>query len=182
MEAPFGPKTLFTAAKRWERHVRAGQEIGANLPSARYLELRYEDLLDRPESELRRICGFLDERFDAAMLRYEEEPTYYPTDAVNAFNLNRRVIQTNSYKWRQTMTRAELEIVEAAVAPTLLQLGYDTVTAGRQISGLEGLFRTHLEPLPRRALSLVRNRRGQIEALERLRLKANLWRATPQCN
>ena len=175
--APFGPKTLFTAAERWQRHVCVCQEIGRSLPSDRYLELRYEDLLDRPEEELRRVCAFLAEPFDAAMLHYFERPTHYPTDEANARNLGRRVIEANKQKWRRTMTSREIEVVEAAVAPTLRLLGYGTVTDQRPIGRLEKFYRTHLEPLPYRALSMLRNRRGQAEGLARLGLRAKLWRS-----
>jgi hypothetical protein len=173
--APFGPKTLFTAAQRWERHVRVCQAIGRSLPNDRYLELRYEDLLNRPEEELRRICAFLAEPFDAAMLHYFERPAYYPTDRANARNLGRRVIAANKQKWRRTLTPSEIEVVEAAVAPTLRRLGYGTVTGQRRIGRLESFFRTYLEPLPYRALSMLRNRRGQAEGLARLRLRARRW-------
>jgi hypothetical protein len=32
--------------------------------------VKYEDLVDHPERELRRLCGFLGEDYDPAMLRY----------------------------------------------------------------------------------------------------------------
>ena len=175
--APFGPKTLFTAAERWQRHVRVCQKIGRSLPSDQYMELRYEDLLDRPEQELRRVCVFLGEPFDAGMLRYFEQPTYYPTDDANARNLGRRLIVANKQKWRRTMTPSEVEMVEASVAPTLRLLGYGTVTGQRRMGRLERFFRAHLEPLPYRALSMLRNRRGQAEGLARLGLRAKRWRS-----
>jgi hypothetical protein len=177
VDARVGPKTLFTAAKRWERFVLLCRAIGASLPAERYLELRYETLLDAPEATMRQVCAFLEEPYDPAMLRFVERPVYYPTDPTNMRNLNRDLITTNKFKWRATMAADEVAMVEAAVGPTLRVLGYDTVGPSRRVGKLETFYRERIEPLPHRALSVSRNRRGRIEAQAKIALMAKRWRA-----
>jgi hypothetical protein len=87
------------------------------------------------------------------------------------------VIRANKQKWRRTMSLKEIEMVEAAVAPMLRQLGHGTITGQRRIGRLEKFYRTRLEPLPYRALSMLRNRRGQAEGLARLVLRTKRWRS-----
>lgn len=52
---------------RWKRAVRSGREQGRKL-GARYLEVRYESITARPESEFRLICDFLGLEFEHAVL------------------------------------------------------------------------------------------------------------------
>lgn len=175
--ARVGPKTLFAAAKRWEYFVHLCRGIGASLPPERYLELRYEALLDDPERVMRQVSAFLEETYDDAMLRFVEQPVYYPTDDTNMRNLNRELITTNKYKWREAMTPSQIAMVEAAVGPSLRDFGYETVTSGRRVGKLELFYRQRIEPLPFRALSVSRNARGRVEAQASLALMVKRWRA-----
>jgi hypothetical protein len=59
-----------TQANFWRDNVAAAREQGARC--RHYLELRYEDLLRRPEASLRRVCRFVDLAYHPAMLRYPE--------------------------------------------------------------------------------------------------------------
>jgi len=68
--ARFGPERIDRAATAWKRAVSRGQIAGRKLGATRYMEVRYEDLVEEPESSLRRVCTFIELPFDAAMLRY----------------------------------------------------------------------------------------------------------------
>jgi hypothetical protein len=57
-------------ARDWRERVRSYRAAGGRLGAERYLELRYEDLLDHPEDELRRISAFLKLPFSRQMLDY----------------------------------------------------------------------------------------------------------------
>lgn len=74
LERDFGPDTVVAGALRWRELVRTGRRDGAELGPSRYLELRYEDLVERPEPVLERICEFLELRYEPAMLAYHENP------------------------------------------------------------------------------------------------------------
>lgn len=52
----------------WTQAVDEGRRAARRLPQGAYHELRYEDLVLDPRTELRRLCAFLGEDFEEAML------------------------------------------------------------------------------------------------------------------
>jgi len=69
---------LFGAGSRWLFDTLAGLRASA---SENYLEVRYEDLVKRPEGEIRRIFDKLDVPFDSQVLHREEHtPGQYEED------------------------------------------------------------------------------------------------------
>jgi len=62
----FAPgQDISTLARHWRSFVLAARSGGA--VCRRYIEVRYEDLVAAPEAELRRICAFLQLRWDHVM-------------------------------------------------------------------------------------------------------------------
>ena len=61
-----------TTALWWERKVRKAREDGASLGPGLYHETLYEDLVEDPERECERLCGFLGVPYDDAMIRFHE--------------------------------------------------------------------------------------------------------------
>ena len=91
-----------------------------NLPGLRYLAVRYEDVVDHQEREVRRILDFIGEAFDPRCLNFEE---------------NRRYARTASYaqvteklydraRYRHLNYRAQLAPAAAILAPVIERLGY----------------------------------------------------------
>ena len=66
----FGPDSVEEAARKWRSLIEEARRQSRELPH--YLEVRYEDLVTNTEPTLRRICGFVDLRWDAGMLAYHE--------------------------------------------------------------------------------------------------------------
>ncbi len=66
----WGPKTAESTAMYW---VNCLQNIAINrsLNESNLLEVRYEDLVTEPESQLKRICAFLNEEFYTHLLNYQ---------------------------------------------------------------------------------------------------------------
>ncbi|HEX2729492.1 MAG TPA: sulfotransferase [Rubrobacteraceae bacterium] len=59
-ESIFTGRQLYGTAKNWAEMVRRAMEDGPKLLGENYTEVRYEDLLEEPEPEVRRLLGFLD--------------------------------------------------------------------------------------------------------------------------
>ncbi len=64
----WGPKSVAEAAEWWVKRVSAGRHDGADHA---YLEVRYEQLVEQPETELKRICAFIELDFDSQMLDFD---------------------------------------------------------------------------------------------------------------
>ena len=61
------PRTVAQFAARWRTEILAARRLGRH-SGARYLELRYEDLVAEPERELRRVCEHTSLPWEATML------------------------------------------------------------------------------------------------------------------
>jgi hypothetical protein len=169
--APFGPKHAYQVAVRWGEYLDAAESARAALAPDAFLELRYENLLARPEPELRRVCAFLGEPFVPDMLTFYRADVRYPTDERNLNNLRGPVIAGNREKWRTQMSRRELRIFEALAGGHLSRYGYARALTDARLHRWEALSCRFLEHPPRRAVAMLRNREGHRTALQRLRFR-----------
>lgn len=130
-DAAFGPKTLVEAAVYWRRFVEAGRRAGRRLGPSRYLEIRYEDLIDDPPGILGQITTFLDLTFDDAMLRYYERAEEIVGNLPKGRHTNvYRPPQRRIRDWRTQMPREELRQFESVAGGLLAELGYETSSRG----------------------------------------------------
>lgn len=110
---------------RWKRAVLDGCSQGAALGADRYLEVRYESLTAEPEIEMRRVCGFADLPFDAAVLG----SSMRHMDPRNQTARLGRIVR-NSEKWRAYFDSRQLAALEALAGKVLADLGYPVKQAG----------------------------------------------------
>ena len=119
-------KSRLRAAQRWVDRVSEARRFGAQTAGpGRYMELRYEDLLDRTESELRRVAAFLDLPFDPAMARLSR-PTEDRGDTRGKVGVQR----DNKEKWRTEMSAPMRRAIEEIAGPLLAELAYPTDHVG----------------------------------------------------
>lgn len=69
---PWAPRKIGWSARRWVESVEAGRAQGLKLGKDRYLELRYEQLVQDAQNSLNVICKFLGEQFSPQMLAFNE--------------------------------------------------------------------------------------------------------------
>jgi Sulfotransferase family len=106
----------------WEWIVRKGREDGAKLGSD-YLEVRYEDLIDKPLEVLARLSTFIDQRLDYEEIRrvgigsVDRPNTSFQKESVDG---NFSPIG----RWRKHYSPKELAMFEGLVGGTLRELGY----------------------------------------------------------
>jgi len=118
--------TVYHHARYWTRAVQAGMREGQALGPERYLELRYEDLVEQPESELRRVCAFLGESFESGMLRFHEDADRQIAAWERSIHrkLFRPPRRSDLELWRGAMSARQLAVVEAWAGETLRRAGY----------------------------------------------------------
>jgi hypothetical protein len=173
VQAPFGPKTMAGAAERWVGFVDRIRAIGDRAGPARYVEVRYEDLLADPRGTIQGVLRFLGEPFHPDVLRFHRSDRPVGTDPVNDENVLRPLQVGNAGKWRTGASRREVEIFEAIAGGTLEACGYRRATGARPMPATERAARRYLQHPPRKTWAMLRNRPGLEEALERERLR---WR------
>ncbi len=124
---------LHQTAHHWHgivsKGVRAGRTLGPDL----YLEVAYEDLVQRTEDSLRRVCAFLGERYEAGMLNfYEHAEENIPGDDNKVHvKTSRSPRDADAYRWRREMNLCQVAFVEAFAGETM-----DLVGQKRRFTGL----------------------------------------------
>jgi Sulfotransferase family len=125
-DVPFGPKTVGKAAKLWADRVKVGLTVGRALGGERYLEIRYEDLVEDAEGETKDICHFLGLAFDPGMLDYTERARGSVLPRASMYNPHvTEKPQANVRSWQQSMPPDQVEIFEAVAGDVLSELGYE---------------------------------------------------------
>jgi hypothetical protein len=129
-EMSWGPSRIPALAEFWAKRIRAGRRAGARLGDRRYLELRYEDLVEDPSRELKRVSDFLDLDFRDEMLDYPERApsAVLPREREQHRHLSRTVTK-GLRDWRTQMRPADVAVFEAVAGRELAACGYErTVT------------------------------------------------------
>lgn len=126
-DADFGIKAVGESAIRWRRSVTRAREDGLRLGPDRYLEIRYERLVEDPEGTLDAVCRFVGLGFDPDMLRYFEradellQTSNHPAGHRNLYNPP--IVGTRD--WRTQMARQDVAAFEAIAGETLERFGYE---------------------------------------------------------
>jgi Sulfotransferase family len=124
----FARGQLEKLAAEWASRVGKTVQDGPELLGEHYTEVRYEDLLDRPEKEVRRLLAFLGvdadeksvtrciddasfERLSKGRMRGEEDPTSFFRKGVAG-------------DWKHAFTEKEREIFDREAGELLARLGY----------------------------------------------------------
>ncbi|MFU8829651.1 MAG: sulfotransferase family protein, partial [Phycisphaerales bacterium] len=109
-----------------ERQVKVGERLGPE----RYAELRYETLVDEPEGELRRICGFLGIAFDESMLRHHERKASGFLEVEKSWKqLTMQPIDKARHgRYRSKLSAKEIRRIERTAGPMLTRFGYEPDT------------------------------------------------------
>lgn len=114
----------YFAAEYWESYVERGRALGGALSSDQYLELRYEDLLARPEDTMRQLCAFLGEAYSEAL--FEVASAGGPASKTPL--VHKPLQADNAGKWRSRMTAPQIRAFEGVAGKTLRELGYELAT------------------------------------------------------
>lgn len=121
---PFGPKTVAKAAALWARRVRLGMDRGRPLGPSRYIELRYEDLVDEPETTVTSLCAFLGIAFVPEMMEYTENAEEFVFEKAKTYNPKVLQKPTKNSRWATEMPPSHVAVFEAVAGDVLAALGY----------------------------------------------------------
>ena len=115
------PRTAADFACQWRAEVRAARRLGGRVGGARYLEVRYEELVADVEVVLRRICEF-------ARLAYEPAMADYAGNVdVSAKPHQQRLMQPPTQgvrDWRTEMSAEDVAGFERVAGDLLRELEY----------------------------------------------------------
>ncbi|HLU75738.1 MAG TPA: sulfotransferase [Nonomuraea sp.] len=129
-EMPWYTASSFHAVATWAEAMDAGDRLRRTLPEDTYFELRYEDLTDDPETELKKLCVFLDEDFSPAMVSPVEAASMaVPAHKVWHSNTHREVTRSRVGSWANRLDSWEISLCEHIFGERLEARGYELTGA-----------------------------------------------------
>jgi hypothetical protein len=123
----WGANDFMTAVRSWAEMVSTARRMLAMLPQERHLELRFEDLVADPGTQLRRVTDFLGVAFEDGMLsRYTDRAASKVGDRIERHHahLTERPQASQAYKWMQTLSPADQAVAHEMAGDVLAELGY----------------------------------------------------------
>lgn len=103
----------YVAADWWLEAEREWEVLRGRIPGDKWVEVRYEELIGNPQTELMKICGFIGTAYSDRMFDYTKNSSYAMPDP----KLN--------YQWRKKMSRKDLRLIEAKIGSQLTRRGYE---------------------------------------------------------
>jgi hypothetical protein len=134
-EMSWGPSRMPALAEFWAKRIRVGRTDGRRLGNERYLELRYEDLVDDPERELRRVCAFLAFDFRQEMLEYSGRARSAVLEREREQHRHLSKPVTKGLRdWRTQMSPDDVAVFEAVAGRELVACGYERAVPSPSLS------------------------------------------------
>jgi hypothetical protein len=120
------PRTPADFAAQWRTEVAAARRLGRRV-GARYLEVRYEDLVADVGAVLQRICAFAQLPYEPAMADYAGNVDV----STKPHQQRLRQPPTAGVRdWRTQLSPEDVAAFEGVAGAVLRELGYDTSRAG----------------------------------------------------
>jgi hypothetical protein len=101
-----------SAYPKWINPTRYWEAARNQLPADRWVQIRYEDLLVRPEEELTKCCRLMGLEYDQRMLNFHESSSYNALDPKLA------------EQWKRKMDPRTAEIIDWYCASQMGDYGY----------------------------------------------------------
>jgi hypothetical protein len=118
----------YFSSQRWVREQERGRELLETSPDSVHL-IRYEELLQEPEDEVRDCCSFLDIEFQEEMLYYYKTEDAQVTSESSQLMENVSIpIQSDNYgKYQDELPDDEVTLTEKVTYNELRYFGYEPV-------------------------------------------------------
>ncbi len=121
----WGKNKLLCAAK-WNSRMQRGIELSKKLNDGDFLIVKYEDILDDLEEQTRKICDFLNIKYQENMIDFDK---YVKNNIDGKLNYGKSLIRDNSQKWLEKLSKHEIKRIEEISLPSLKLFGYPISTA-----------------------------------------------------
>lgn len=118
---------LSSNSKEWMETMAFNEHLRSSVYAGKILQLRYEDLVADPEATVRRICDFLEEKFEPGMLHWQEriDELVPEREAGIHGKLRDDIDAASAHRWKRSMTFREVFVCESIMGDHLRSLGYE---------------------------------------------------------
>ncbi len=117
-------RSMQDAARYWRAAVEAARQFARSTAgSSRFFEVRYEDIVARPEPCLRELFAFLGEPWEPEVLRYHEKAHALGNES-SAGDVQRVLYNSSVGRWKHGLSDADKSVAKAEIGDLLIELGY----------------------------------------------------------
>lgn len=110
---------------RWSRVLQHREALQRSELDRNILDVKYEDLVREPEATMRRICAFLGETFEPAMIEADRLVDRVPARERKIHSkLDRKLSEDAVGAWRTKLSAFECFVMEACLRRDLERWGY----------------------------------------------------------
>ena len=116
--------TILEAASRWIKSIELAKSFGSKI-NGNYMELRYEDLVTKPEDSIKKVCDFIDISYDSGMLDHTKQVEKLgDTNKQHHSNLSKPISSDSIGKWKNNLSESDQKSITQLLSNHLQRLGY----------------------------------------------------------
>jgi sulfotransferase family protein len=131
-EAAWYKEDVDASISMWTQAIDYGRRAAHDLPADTYYELQYEGLVSAPEDELRKLCVFLGEDYDPAMLEPRRLAPVAVPEGKDWHALTHQPLTSSRVGSHDArLEPRELALCEAVMSDRLTSYGYQLTGAPR---------------------------------------------------
>lgn len=126
-----GKRSLAFHVAEYQYYIKEVIHLGPQLFEGRYLELRYEDLLEDPEKELNKLLRVLNLKFESDMLEFHTSSDRIVAQDELKWkqNLDKPILKNNTGKWKRELSLSKAALVQHQIEDFFLSNNYELVKA-----------------------------------------------------
>lgn len=130
LKAIVGPKHVYHLAGKWNLEQELSLRVKNMVPSERFIEVKYEELLAHPRIVLKGICDKLKVEYSESVMDYFHSKESFNTAASGQMwkNVARPILINNHHKYLDELTIEQISIFEGVAHTMLSRLGYPLLT------------------------------------------------------
>lgn len=172
-KAIVGEKHVYHIANQWKKNQEACLALKNNVGNERFIQLSYENLINAPEEEMKKLSSFLNIDFDPTVFDFYKSEESKNTAVAGKMwgNVTKPIMKSNFNKYKKELTEMEVGIFEKQAGEILKELAYKLeksgIVNGRDFTATElKLFDAENKQLKEQALEAtdpvgIRLREGQ---------------------
>lgn len=121
-----GDKHVYHIAKNWNDLQERSIALVKLLGPSRAMTIRYEDLIQHPEENMKAVCDLIGLPFSANVIKYfkSEESKHTADSGYMWGNLTKPIMPGNFGKYKNDLTNEEVQIFEAIAKESLSHFNY----------------------------------------------------------
>lgn len=135
-KAIVGPKHVYHIATKWKEDQERALQIKSLVGQDRFIDIRYEDLISKPEETLKALSNKLGLMYSTELLEFYKSNESKNTASSGDMwkNVARPIISNNVGKFRNELTEDEINTFENISGAMLMNLGYRLTTDRAMVS------------------------------------------------